>query len=98
LTEKWKAGGKSTAQESTAMTIELKLEHQRIVESAVQSGHYRSVDEFLDEAFAAWKTRDNQPKFDREKARAAADRIRELRKGVSLQGLTIKNLLNEGRR
>jgi Arc/MetJ-type ribon-helix-helix transcriptional regulator len=80
------------------MTIELKPEHSRIIEDAVQSGHYRSVDEFLDEAFAAWRTRDNQPKFDREKARAAARRIRELRKGVSLRGLTIKDLVNEGRR
>jgi len=80
------------------MTIELKPEHQRIVEDAVQSGHYRSVDEFLDEAFAAWKTRDNYPKFDRVKACAAADRIRELRKGVSLRVLTIKDLVNEGRR
>jgi hypothetical protein len=60
--------------------------------------HYRSVDEFLDEASEAWKKRDNQPKFDREKARAAADRIRELRKGVSLQGLPIKDLVDEGRR
>jgi Arc/MetJ-type ribon-helix-helix transcriptional regulator len=75
------------------MTIELKPEHQRIVEHAVQSGHYRSVDEFLDEAFAAWKTRNNQPKFDREKARAAADRIRELRKGVSLGGSRLKTWL-----
>ncbi len=80
------------------MTIELKPEHQRIVEDAVQSGRYRSVDEFLDDAFAAWRTSDNKPKFDREKARAAADRIRELRKGVSLGGLTIKDLVNEGRR
>ena len=80
------------------MTIELKPEHRRIVEDAVQSGRYRSVDEFLDEAFAAWRTRDNEPKFDREKARAAADRIRELRKSVSLGGLTIKDLVNEGRR
>jgi len=52
------------------MTIELKPEHRRIVEDAVQSGRYRSVDEFLDEAFAAWRTRDKKPKFDREKARA----------------------------
>ena len=80
------------------MTIELKPEHQRIIEDAVQAGHYRSVDEFLDEAFTAWKIRDNQPKLDLEKARAAADRIRELRQGVSLQGLTIKDLVNEGRR
>jgi Arc/MetJ-type ribon-helix-helix transcriptional regulator len=80
------------------MTIELKPEHQRIVEDAVQSGRYHSVAEFLDEAFAAWKTRDNKPRFDKQKALAAAARIRGLRKGVSLGGLTIKDLVNEGRR
>jgi hypothetical protein len=36
--------------------------------------------------------------FDRARARAAAARIRELRKGVTLGGLTIKDLINEGRR
>jgi Arc/MetJ-type ribon-helix-helix transcriptional regulator len=80
------------------MTIELKPEHQRIVEEAVQSGRYRNVDEFLDEAFAAWRTMDNKPQFHKEKALAAAARIRELRKGVSLGGVTIKDLVNEGRR
>jgi hypothetical protein len=39
-----------------------------------------------------------QPKFDKEKARAAAGRIRESRKGISLEGPTIKDLVNEGRR
>jgi len=91
-------GGNDTAHGDTFMAIELKPEHQRIVEDAVQSGHYRSVDEFVDEAFAAWRTRDNQPRFDTKKARAAADRIRELHKGLSLQGLKIKDLVNEGRR
>ena len=50
------------------------------------------------EAFAAWETRDNKPRFDKEKALAAAARIRELCQGVSLGGLTIKDLVNEGRR
>jgi prevent-host-death family protein len=36
--------------------------------------------------------------FDRTAARAAAARIRKRRKGVTLGGLGIKDLINEGRR
>jgi prevent-host-death family protein len=36
--------------------------------------------------------------FNRETARAAARRIREMSKGVTLGGLKIKDLINEGRR
>ena len=35
--------------------------------------------------------------FDRERSRRAAARIREMRKGVTLGGLSIKDLVNEGR-
>jgi len=35
--------------------------------------------------------------FNREEARAAARRIREMRKGRTLGGLSIKALINEGR-
>jgi prevent-host-death family protein len=35
--------------------------------------------------------------FDQTAARAAANRIRKRRKGVTLGGLTIKGLINEGR-
>lgn len=35
---------------------------------------------------------------DREAARAAADRIRRRREGVTLGGLSIKDLINEGRK
>jgi hypothetical protein len=35
--------------------------------------------------------------FDRDRALAAAARIRELRKGVTLGGLTIRELIDEGR-
>jgi prevent-host-death family protein len=37
------------------------------------------------------------PAFDREQARAAAERIRQRSKGVTLGGLKIKDLINEGR-
>jgi hypothetical protein len=36
--------------------------------------------------------------FDKERAQAAAARIRELRQGVTLGGLTIRELIDEGRR
>jgi hypothetical protein len=35
--------------------------------------------------------------FDRERARATGERIRELRKGVTLGGLSIRELIDEGR-
>ena len=37
-------------------------------------------------------------KRDREKARRAADAIKAMRKGATLGGLKIKDLINEGRR
>jgi hypothetical protein len=39
----------------------------------------------------------NRPAFDKERAQAAGARIRELRKGVTLGGLTIRELIDEGR-
>ena len=36
--------------------------------------------------------------FDKERARAAGERIRELRKGLTLGGITIRDLIDEGRR
>jgi hypothetical protein len=36
--------------------------------------------------------------FDRDRARAAGARIRELRQGVTLGGSTIRELIDEGRR
>jgi prevent-host-death family protein len=38
------------------------------------------------------------PTFDRDKARRAADGLREASRGTTLGGLTIKDLVNEGRR
>jgi hypothetical protein len=39
----------------------------------------------------------NRRAFDKERARAAGTRIRKLRKGVTLGGLTIRELIDEGR-
>lgn len=40
----------------------------------------------------------NGTTFDKDRAQAAAARIREERKGVTLGGLTIRQLIDEGRR
>ena len=39
----------------------------------------------------------NRSSFDKARAQAAGARIRELRKGVTLGGLTIRELIDEGR-
>jgi hypothetical protein len=39
----------------------------------------------------------NATAFDKERARLAGERIRALRKGVTLGGLTIRELIDEGR-
>jgi Arc/MetJ-type ribon-helix-helix transcriptional regulator len=75
----------------------LKPSHEQLVQEALKSGRYRDVDEFLDEALSAWKTSE-AGRYDLKKAQAAAASIRELRKGVTLGGLKIKDLVAEGRR
>jgi hypothetical protein len=39
----------------------------------------------------------NRPAFDGDRAQAAGARIRELRKAATLRGLTIRELIDEGR-
>ena len=39
-----------------------------------------------------------EPGFDRAKARRAADGLRELSKGLTLGGIPLRELINEGRR
>jgi len=38
-----------------------------------------------------------EPAFDRDKARRAADGLREISRGATLGGLKIKDLVNDGR-
>ena len=74
----------------------LKPSHEQLVQEALKSGRYHDVDEFLDEALSAWKTSEAR-RYDLKRAQAAAS-IRDLRKGVTLGGLKIKDLVAEGRR
>ena len=81
------------------MTITLSTEHERIVQEELRKGHFRTVEEVIDHALHALQL---QPWFENgahaRDPKGAAARIRERRKDVSLGGLKIKDLVNEGRR
>jgi Arc/MetJ-type ribon-helix-helix transcriptional regulator len=85
------------------MTITLKPEHERIIQEELQSGHFHSPDEVLDHALAALREKENRPQTEVvneervRRAQTAAATIRELRKGLSLGGEKIKDLIDEGR-
>jgi Arc/MetJ-type ribon-helix-helix transcriptional regulator len=85
------------------LTIELKPEHERIIQEEIQSGHFRTAHEVLDHALTALRDKEHKPHAEAaeqervRRAQAAVARIRELRKGLSLEGLKIKDLIEDGR-
>jgi Arc/MetJ-type ribon-helix-helix transcriptional regulator len=78
------------------MSINLTAEQQNVIQQAIQSGLVRSVDEFINSAM--WALSRRKGEFDKEKARIAGERIRELRKGVILElhGMSIRELAHTG--
>jgi hypothetical protein len=83
------------------MTIIVDIRPEVQAELARQAAaHGRPVEAYaasvLEEAMHLPAVTD-RPAFDRERAQAAGARIRELRKGVTLGGLTIRELIDEGR-
>jgi Arc/MetJ-type ribon-helix-helix transcriptional regulator len=44
------------------MTMTLKPEQERIIRAEIESGHFRSADEVLDHALAAWKGKNHNHK------------------------------------
>ncbi len=81
------------------MTIILKPETERLVQEELQNGRFRSVDEMIVEGVQA--RREGKPlssEVTRKTAAEAVAHIRELRQGNRLPaGITIKDLINEGR-
>jgi len=78
------------------MQITLRPDQERAIQEAIQAGLLRSVDEFVDSAIAALAHRDVG--FDKDNARLAGARIREIREGVKLdlQGMSIRELAHIG--
>ena len=83
------------------MTITVDLRPEVQAELARQAAaHGRAIEahaaSLLEEAVHL-PAETERPAFDKERARAAGQRIRELRKGVTLGGLTIRELIDECR-
>jgi|HubBroStandDraft_1064217.scaffolds.fasta_scaffold00285_22 Arc/MetJ-type ribon-helix-helix transcriptional regulator len=83
------------------MTIEINPDQERRIRELVRSGRFHSVGDLLDQALETFATHE-APMADaeetrRRRAQTAAARIRDLRKGLSLGGLKIKDLIEEGR-
>ncbi|HEY0796978.1 MAG TPA: hypothetical protein VGD64_14490 [Acidisarcina sp.] len=78
------------------MSIELTINQQEIIEQAIQAGMVKSVDEFIHSAIGALSG--EHGKFNREKARVAGERIRELRRGITLdlKGMSVRELAHLG--
>ncbi len=78
------------------MSINLTPEQQSVIQKAIRSGLVRSVDEFINSAMQALSRPEGA--FDKQKARVASERIREIRKGVTLdlRGMSIRELAHIG--
>ena len=78
------------------MTITLRPEQEKVIQQAIETGMYKSVDEVLDSALESIPKREaGHPTLTR--SQIAGQRIRELRKGVTLGGTSIRELIEEGR-
>jgi Arc/MetJ-type ribon-helix-helix transcriptional regulator len=78
------------------MTITLRPEQEKVIQQAIETGMYSSVDEVLDSALESIRTREPFH-ADATRSQLAGQRIRELRKGATLGGIPIKELSEEGR-
>jgi Arc/MetJ-type ribon-helix-helix transcriptional regulator len=88
-----------------SMTITLRPETERLVEEELQSGHFNSVDDLILQSVRAWREKEfsaqdktlNLQQKARTRAEAAAH-IRQMRIGNRLPpGVTIRDLIDEGR-
>jgi hypothetical protein len=80
------------------MTITLKPETEQLVRDAIRQWRFESVDELITKTLEAWNERNAIQRPSRRTPAEAAAHIRQLREGLTLGGLKIKDLINEGRR
>jgi Arc/MetJ-type ribon-helix-helix transcriptional regulator len=83
------------------MTITLTPEHERIIQAQLATGEFRSVEEVLEKVLAPLKSQasDEATTDEKAKAQAAGERIRELRRGVTLErpeGMSLREYAHLG--
>ena len=79
------------------MAIQLSPETERLVEQQIASGHFHSVDEIIDAGIKARSEADDTER--KRKRREALEHLREyVENPIPLNGITIQELIEEGRR
>jgi Arc/MetJ-type ribon-helix-helix transcriptional regulator len=77
------------------MTITLQPDQERAIEEAIRAGAFRSVDEFIETAIATLPT--YAIAADPLQTPPRRSRLWQLREGLALGDLSIKELIEEGR-
>jgi Arc/MetJ-type ribon-helix-helix transcriptional regulator len=77
------------------MTIKLQPDQERAIEEAIRAGAFRSVGEFIDAALATLPS--NVVVTEPAHKPARKSRLWELREGLALGEISIKELIEEGR-
>ncbi len=78
------------------MIITLTPEIERLINEELQSGHYHSAEEVIQRALQALRVQEQTAPDKLTECQEAAARIRELRHGVTLGGLKLKDLIHAG--
>jgi hypothetical protein len=79
------------------MTIEItRPEIESLIHQRLQSGAFVDAEDVILRALRSFEP-ETGPVFDKQRALAAGARIRELSQGLTLGGLTIRELIDEGR-
>jgi hypothetical protein len=79
------------------VTVEIPKEMEARIMAEAQASGVPLSELVRDLLVSGWEHKDSSHDLAKERALAAGMRIRELRKGVTLGGLSIKDLINEGR-
>ena len=81
------------------MTIRIKPETGRLVREEISNGHFSAVNDPIVQGVLAWRRQRQEPAIhSRRSSREAIARTRQLRQGVTLGGLKVRDLIGEGRR
>ena len=78
------------------MTITLKPDSERLINEELKHGHYKDAEEVIQRALQTLHAAHQASLSQVHECQEAAARIRELRKGVTLGGLKIQDLIHEG--
>jgi len=78
------------------MIITLKPDTERLINEELKRGHYRDAEDVIQHALQTLHATHQAASSKVHECQEAAARIRELRKGVTLGGLKIQDLIHEG--